>query len=84
VDRDGKGCWGQHVGRGPYEVKREHSHEYVTGTFLLAGSEMLKTFEPVHQLLLNFCKIASWPAMIEKTLYLSVRIRLMFKFYKLL
>jgi len=41
VDKDGKVCWGQLVARGPYEVKRTHSHEYVTGTFLLAGSEML-------------------------------------------
>jgi len=42
VDENGKVCWGQHVGRAPYTVKHEHSHEYVTGTFLLAGSEMLK------------------------------------------
>ena len=42
VNQEGKVCWGQHVGRAPYTVKREHSHEYVTGTFLLAGSEMLK------------------------------------------
>jgi len=42
VNEKGRVCWGQHVGRAPYTVKREHSHEYVTGTFLLAGSEMLK------------------------------------------
>ena len=42
VDEEGKVCWGQHVGRAPSLVKRDHSHEYVTGTFLLAGSEMLK------------------------------------------
>jgi len=42
VNEEGRVCWGQHVGRGPYRIKREHSHEYVTGAFLLAGSEMLK------------------------------------------
>ena len=42
VDKSGKVCWGQYVGRAPKTVRRGHSHEYVTGTFLLAGSEMLK------------------------------------------
>ena len=42
VSDDGKVQWGQLVGGGPYMVKEEDTHEYVTGTFLLAGSEMLK------------------------------------------
>jgi len=42
VSADGKVRWGQPVAAGPYEVHEEDSHEYVTGTFLLAGSEVLK------------------------------------------
>jgi len=45
VDEQGKVCWGQLVGREPEEVKQEHSHEYVTGAFLLAGSEVLKLIQ---------------------------------------
>ena len=45
VDKSGKVCWGQHVGRAPYTVKKDHSHEYVTGAFLLAGSEVVKLVE---------------------------------------
>ena len=43
---EGRVEWGQQVAGAPYEVKKEHSHEYVTGTFLLAGSEMLKLAKP--------------------------------------
>jgi rhamnogalacturonyl hydrolase YesR len=42
VSADGKVQWGQPVAAGPYEVRETDSHEYVTGTFLLAGSEVLK------------------------------------------
>lgn len=42
VDEDGKVGWGQKVGRNPAEVKKEDSGEYVSGAFLLAGSELLK------------------------------------------
>ena len=42
VSAEGKVQWGQLVGDRPVAVKQEHSHEYVTGTFLLAGSEVLK------------------------------------------
>lgn len=42
VDDHGKVCWGQLVARGPGKVAEEDSDEYVTGAFLLAGSEMLK------------------------------------------
>jgi rhamnogalacturonyl hydrolase YesR len=41
VSEEGKVQWGQLVGYKPVPVEKEHSHEYVTGTFLLAGSEML-------------------------------------------
>jgi unsaturated rhamnogalacturonyl hydrolase len=40
VSKEGKVQWGQLVGAGPYKVLQEDSHEYVTGTFLLAASEM--------------------------------------------
>jgi hypothetical protein len=33
---------GQLVGATPVSVQREHRHEYITGTFLLAGSEMFR------------------------------------------
>ncbi|MCD4732355.1 MAG: glycoside hydrolase family 88 protein, partial [Bacteroidales bacterium] len=42
VDEEGKVCWGQKVGRSPVEVNEEDTGEYVSGAFLLAGSEMLK------------------------------------------
>ena len=42
VNADGKVCWGQLVGDRPVAVKAEDSHEYITGTFLLAGSEVLR------------------------------------------
>jgi unsaturated rhamnogalacturonyl hydrolase len=42
VNAKGKVQWGQLVGDRPVSVKKQHSHEYVTATFLLAGSEMLK------------------------------------------
>lgn len=42
LSADGKVQWGQPVAAGPYEVRKGDSHEYVTGTFLLAGSEVLK------------------------------------------
>jgi rhamnogalacturonyl hydrolase YesR len=41
VSSQGKVQWGQQVGDRPVAVKQEDSHEYVTGTFLLAGSEVL-------------------------------------------
>jgi hypothetical protein len=37
--------WGQDVGDRPVLVKKEDSHEYVTGTFLLAASEVYKLKE---------------------------------------
>jgi unsaturated rhamnogalacturonyl hydrolase len=42
VTPEGKVQRGQPVGDRPEEVQQEMSHEYVTGAFLLAGSEMLK------------------------------------------
>lgn len=42
VSEEGKVRWGQMVGDRPVAVKAEDSHEYVTGTFLLAGSEVLR------------------------------------------
>ena len=42
VSPEGKVQWGQPVGDRPAAVKEGLTHEYVTGTFLLAGSEMLK------------------------------------------
>jgi rhamnogalacturonyl hydrolase YesR len=40
VSEEGKVQWGQLVGASPYVVLQEDSHEYVTGMFLLAASEM--------------------------------------------
>lgn len=40
VSDEGKVQWGQLVGASPYVVLQEDSHEYVSGTFLLAASEM--------------------------------------------
>ena len=42
VDEEGKVGWGQKVGRGPGNVKEDDTGEYVSGAFLLAGSEILK------------------------------------------
>jgi unsaturated rhamnogalacturonyl hydrolase len=42
VGYEGKVQWGQRIGDRPVSVAREDSHEYVTGTFLLAGSEVLR------------------------------------------
>lgn len=41
VSPEGKVQWGQPVDGGPNPVKQSDSHEFVTGAFLLAGSEML-------------------------------------------
>ena len=45
VSEEGKVQYGQLVGSSPYVVLKEDSHEYVTGMFLLAGSEMYKLEE---------------------------------------
>jgi rhamnogalacturonyl hydrolase YesR len=45
VDEEGKVCWGQTEARKPGKVKKEDSDEFVTGAFLLAGSEMLRLVE---------------------------------------
>jgi unsaturated rhamnogalacturonyl hydrolase len=42
VSDEGKVQWGQLVGASPYKILKGDSHEYVTGTFLLAASEMYK------------------------------------------
>tara|TARA_B100001175_G_scaffold304698_1_gene300982 strand:- start:1407 stop:2603 length:1197 start_codon:yes stop_codon:yes gene_type:complete len=42
VDEKGKVKWGQLVGGSPYKILEEDSHEYVSGIFLLAASEMYK------------------------------------------
>ena len=42
VSPEGKVLWGQQVDGQPNPVKQESTHEYVTGTFLLAGSEISK------------------------------------------
>jgi rhamnogalacturonyl hydrolase YesR len=42
VSADGQVQWGQPVGDRPVSLQQSQTHEYVTGTFLLAGSEMLK------------------------------------------
>jgi len=39
---EGKVLWGQQVDGKPHAVARESTHEYVTGTFLLSGSEVYK------------------------------------------
>lgn len=46
VRADGKVQWGQLVGDRPAAVTEDHTHEYVTGTFLLAGSEMYRLAPP--------------------------------------
>ena len=45
ISDDGKVQWGQLVGSSPYKILEEDSHEYVTGTFLMAASEMYKLKE---------------------------------------
>ncbi len=42
VSPEGRVQWGQLVGDRPAPVQQSNSHEYVTGTFLLAGSEVLR------------------------------------------
>lgn len=42
VSSDGKVHWGQVVSRKPGDVQQTDSHEYVSGAFLLAASEMYK------------------------------------------
>jgi rhamnogalacturonyl hydrolase YesR len=42
VSDEGKVQWGQLVGSSPYKIIQQDSHEYVTGTFLLAASEIYK------------------------------------------
>ena len=42
VSSEGKVQWGQLEAGSPYIVKQEDSHEYVSGAFLLAASEMYK------------------------------------------
>ena len=42
VSPEGQVQWGQPVGDRPVNLQPTQTHEYVTGTFLLAGSEMLK------------------------------------------
>ena len=42
VSDEGKVRWGQLTGDRPVAVNAEDTHEYVTGTFLLAGSEVLQ------------------------------------------
>ena len=42
VSPEGKIQWGQQVADRPAGVRQENSQEYVTGTFLLAGSEVLR------------------------------------------
>lgn len=42
VSPDGRVLWGQQVDGAPNPVKRESTHEYVTGTFLLAAGEVYR------------------------------------------
>jgi len=42
VSEEGKVQWGQKVGDRPVELQKEDSHEFVSGTFLLAASEVYK------------------------------------------
>jgi len=49
VNEYGKVCWGQTVSRDPGKVEKEDSDEYVSGAFLLAGSEMLKLVQSDHK-----------------------------------
>ena len=45
VSAEGKVQYGQLVGASPYKILQEDSHEYVSGIFLLAASEMYKMSE---------------------------------------
>lgn len=45
VSKEGKVKWGQRVGDRPVAISEEDSHEYVSGTFLLAASEVYKLKE---------------------------------------
>lgn len=45
VSEDGKVCWGQPEARKPGKVKEEGSDEFITGAFLLAGSQMIRLVE---------------------------------------
>lgn len=45
VSPEGKVQWGQPVAGGPYRIYQEDSHEYVSGMFLLAASEIYKMYE---------------------------------------
>lgn len=62
VSSDGKVQWGQLVGDRPVLVKQEHSHEYVTGTFLLAGSEMINIVQILSKNSLNQARPAAYPS----------------------
>jgi len=42
VSPEGKVLWGQLVDEQPNMLKQENTHEYVTGAFLLAGSEVFR------------------------------------------
>ncbi|TRX47324.1 hypothetical protein FNH22_30080 [Fulvivirga sp. M361] len=42
ISAEGKLQWGQKVGDRPVQLSKDDSHEYVSGTFLLAASEMYK------------------------------------------
>ncbi|MDR2762720.1 MAG: glycoside hydrolase family 88 protein [Planctomycetaceae bacterium] len=42
ISKEGKVQWGQTVGDRPVSIKQEDSHEYVSGIFLLAASEIYK------------------------------------------
>jgi rhamnogalacturonyl hydrolase YesR len=45
VSPEGKVLWGQQVDAQPNPTARDSTHEYVTGAFLLAGSEMYRLFQ---------------------------------------
>lgn len=45
IDNEGKVCWGQGVSRNPGKVDKGDSAEFVSGAFLLAGSEMLNMIQ---------------------------------------
>lgn len=47
ISKEGKVQWGQLVGDQPVNLSADDSHEYVSGTFLLAASEMYK-MDPGH------------------------------------
>lgn len=45
IGKEGKVYWGQLPAGAPYKVVQDDSHEYVSGMFLLAASEMYKLVE---------------------------------------